>query len=58
MNLQTVAGLQNIIEWKNTLGDPSWTPLTSFIGDGSVQTVTDFNPPPGGRFYQARVAIP
>jgi hypothetical protein len=57
-NLQTIAGLTNVIEYKNSLEAGAWTQLTAFLGDGSVKPMTDPGPLPAGRFYRARAIIP
>jgi hypothetical protein len=58
MNVQTVQGLNNIVEYKNSLTDANWTTLTSFTGSGAIVPVTDSGPLPAHRFYRARVIIP
>ena len=58
VNVQTVAGLTNVVEYKNALDATPWTTLTSFLSDGAVKTITDTGPLPAGRFYRARVIIP
>jgi hypothetical protein len=58
VNLQTIAGLTNVIEYKDSLGAANWTTLTNFLGDGSVRPITDSGPLPAGRFYRGRVIVP
>jgi hypothetical protein len=58
MNVQTVQGLNNIVEYKNSLADATWTTLTSFTGSGAIVPVNDAGPLPAQRYYRARVAIP
>jgi len=58
VNLQTIAGLTNVVEYKTSLDAASWTQLTNFLGDGSVKPITDSGPLPAARFYRARVIIP
>jgi hypothetical protein len=58
MRVQTVQGLTNIVEYKNSLADANWTTVSSFNGSGAIVTVTDSGSLPNGRFYRARVVIP
>jgi hypothetical protein len=58
MNVQTVQGLNNIVEYKNSLTDANWTTMNSFTGSGAIVPVTDSGPLPSRRFYRARVVIP
>jgi len=58
VNLQTFPGLTNVVEYKNSLTDPSWTPLTTFTGNGAIVPITDPGPLPATRFYRARAVIP
>lgn len=55
---ESVAGVTYEVQYKNSLTDPSWTPLTTVVGDGTVQTFTDPGPLPATRFYQLRVLGP
>ena len=58
MTVQTVQGLNNIVEYKDALTDPTWTTLTSFTGTGAIVPITDSGPLPVTRFYRARAVIP
>jgi fibronectin type 3 domain-containing protein len=58
MQVQTVQGITNIVEYKNSLTDANWTAVTSFTGSGGVVQITDSGPLPPNRFYRARVVIP
>jgi autotransporter-associated beta strand protein len=58
MDLQTVANVTNFVEYSDSLAPTSWSPLTNFIGDGSVVTVQDPSPAAAGRFYRAATVTP
>jgi hypothetical protein len=57
-NLQTIAGVTNVVEYKNSLDAANWTELTAFLGDGSVKPIIDSGPLPSTRFYRARIITP
>ena len=57
-SLQTVPGVTNIVEFKNSLPDATWTELTSFLGDGTILPITDNGPLPARRYYRGRAVIP
>ncbi len=42
------------VEYKNTLSDPSWTPLQTITGNGTVTNVTDATASGASRFYHVR----
>jgi hypothetical protein len=46
------------VDYKNKLSDPSWIPLSTNLGDGLEQTVTNTPPLPTTRFYRVRVVTP
>jgi len=50
-SFQTAPGQSYTIQYTDDLANPSWTTLYSFIGDGSVQFVTD-SPGVAQRFYR------
>jgi len=55
--IQTQNGVTYTVQFKNDLSAPSWSPLTTFIGNGTVQT---FNDPATGvpmRFYRVIVCM-
>ena len=54
-SFQTQNGLPYQIEYKITLNDLEWIPLTSVNGNGSMLQVTDPMVSPGHRFYRVRV---
>lgn len=51
----TQAGLTYVLEYKNFLNDPAWTPLVSTNGTGGVIALTDQAPGLPARFYRVRV---
>ncbi len=51
-SLQTAPGQGYTIQYTDNLANPSWTTLYSFVGDGSLQSVTD-SPGVAQRFYRA-----
>jgi hypothetical protein len=51
----SVGGLAHILESKNALGDPAWTPLVSTNGTGEILSLTVPAPTGGARFYHIRV---
>ncbi len=55
VSLSSVAGLNYTVEYKNSLNDPAWTPLSaSLIGTGGTLVFQDTNSLPAARFYRAR----
>jgi hypothetical protein len=54
MSIPTQAGVQYQVEYKNSLDEPTWQPLTTLLGDGTVMTVTDPEPADLMRFYRVR----
>lgn len=58
VSVQTDAGLTYYLEYKATLGDATWTPVTSVAGDGTVKTLGD--PAPAGTqgYYHVRMVQP
>ncbi len=53
-SFQTANGVNYAVEYKNDLSAPTWTLLTTIVGDGTVKTFTDPGPLPPVRFYQVR----
>jgi hypothetical protein len=53
----SVPGLRYTLEYKNSLADPSWTPVPGIVvGNGATILLQDTNAPAPSRFY--RVTIP
>jgi hypothetical protein len=54
LSLNSLAGLNYQLQYKNALQDPAWTPLTPAVtGTGGVITLSDTNGPPwASRFYR------
>jgi PKD repeat protein len=52
----TVAGVNYTVQFKDSLNDPVWQPLQSVVGDGLMQTITNFTTTPAQRFY--RLSVP
>jgi hypothetical protein len=50
-SVQTASGQSYTIQYTDDLANPSWTTLYSFIGDGSLQSVTN-SPGVAQRFYR------
>jgi hypothetical protein len=50
-SFQTTPGQSYTIQYTDDLANPSWTTLYSFVGDGSLQSVTD-SPGVAQRFYR------
>ncbi len=57
VQVQTMAGLPNVIQYKNTLTEKNWSVLTTFTGDGGLRTITDPSPLSGARFYRMLVQV-
>ena len=48
-------GLNYLLEYKNLLTDPTWTPASPAVaGTGGVMTLQDTNPPAASRYYRVR----
>ena len=53
ISLPSVAGLSYALEYKNSLGDPTWTPLSPAVaGTGGVIMLQDTNAPVASRYYR------
>jgi len=54
MSVPTVNGASYVVEFKNALTDPGWTPLPGgpVPGNGAAQIITDPGPLPPTRFYR------
>ncbi len=50
----TQSGRTHFVEYKNLLTDPTWTPLVTISGSGSVTNVTDNAAGGGSRYYRVR----
>ena len=50
-SFQTTPGQSYTIQYTGDLANPSWTTLSSFVGDGSLQSVSD-STGPAQRFYR------
>jgi hypothetical protein len=50
--LETTAGVTNIVEYTLSLPPTNWLPLTNFVGNGHLRTVTDTAATNGSRFYR------
>ena len=48
------SGHTHFVEYKITLSDVSWTPLTTITGNGSITNVTDSSASNSARFYRVR----
>jgi hypothetical protein len=54
ITLPTQGGVQYALEFKDSLDEPVWQPLSDIQGDGTVMMFTDPNPSPTSRFYRLR----
>lgn len=52
LQFATASGPQYVVEFKNSLSDPSWQTLQTVSGDGTVQTVQDSIQTVPQRFYR------
>lgn len=52
--IQTLNGRTYVVEFADTLVNPTWTPLPNVAGDGTLKTVTDSAPGVPQRFYRFR----
>jgi uncharacterized repeat protein (TIGR01451 family) len=55
--IQTQNGITYTVQYKNDLNAPSWSTLTTFIGDGTVKTFNDPAPGVPMRFYRVTVCM-
>jgi hypothetical protein len=57
LSFATTPGSSYVIESKDNLDDPTWQPLQTIPGTGSVVTINDpvRQPPPSQRFYRVRI---
>jgi len=55
--VHTKTGFSYVIEYKDNLNNPSWTPLTTLPGTGEPQLVIDPAPAPQMRYYRARATL-
>ena len=53
-SFETTPGRTYIVEYADSLLNPTWQPLPTVSGDGSVKTVTDITATPGQRYYRLR----
>ena len=51
----SVAGFNYVLEFKNTLTDPSWTAIQTNPGTGGSVALTNTGPVGSNRFYHVRV---
>jgi uncharacterized repeat protein (TIGR01451 family) len=55
LSVSSVSGLNYLLEYKNALQDPSWTPAGNWTaGTGAILVLQDTNSPTGSRFYRVR----
>jgi hypothetical protein len=55
VQVSSASGLSYLLEYKNTLQDPAWTPASSWIpGTGGIVTLQDTNAFIASRFYRVR----
>jgi uncharacterized delta-60 repeat protein len=54
-SILTRAPYTYVFEYKNSLSESSWTPLSTSIGDGGLKNLSDENATRGQRFYRVHV---
>ncbi len=54
----SLAGVNYLPQYNDTLTSTNWTTLQTIAGDGNIQTVTHTNPPAGGLFYRVESELP
>jgi hypothetical protein len=54
MSFPSQAGVEYMIEYKDSINDPDWQPLTTAVGNGNQITINDPNPSETMRFYRVR----
>jgi hypothetical protein len=54
MSFPSQAGVEYMVEYKDSIDDPNWQLLMVTIGNGSEMTVNDSNPSDTTRFYRVR----
>ena len=53
--VSTISGLNYLLEYKNTLQDPAWSPAGTWqTATGGTLSLQDTNPPTASRFYRVR----
>ena len=52
--VETKTGYDYVVEFKNNLNDPAWTPLVTVPGSGGPELIFDSAPLPQMRFYRVR----
>ncbi len=55
LSVQSVVGKTYALEYKDSLADANWTPLTGVPGNGGPVSLSDANAPATRRFYRIRV---
>lgn len=55
LSIPTVTNHLFYLEFKNSLDEPQWQPISAIAGDGSWKSFTDPAPPASQRFYRVRV---
>ena len=53
-SVETANGRTNVVEYSDTLTNPQWLVLTNFIGNGSLQVITNTVPGVPRRFFRFR----
>ena len=54
----SLAGINYLPQYNDTLTSTSWTTLQTIAGNGTIQTVTHTNPPAGQLFYRVKSQLP
>ena len=58
LSFPTANGITYLVEYKDSLTDPSWITLTTRAGDGLVATVLEPRPFLAARFYRVHQLCP
>jgi hypothetical protein len=58
VRFNSVGGLTHTLEYKNSLNEPDWKPLTSTLGTGETLELTDPALPAVPRYYHIGVTQP
>lgn len=55
ISFQTITGIDYTLEYKNDLNQPTWIPIATVNGNGTVRMLTDPSTKAPQRFYHVRV---
>jgi hypothetical protein len=52
VSFPTISGKTYTLQYKNSLNNPSWNPVSSLMGNGGMRSLSDTSPIPASRFYR------